>query len=122
MTVDFAPASAANSGEAVAGICKGRQPLTNAFFRASRSEALFHLAFTKEIGNKDYVHFFVTRQKNEPKKTRLGALPLSTPTSRATRKNATRVFAQSHAAVAEQNFCVFVSESDTKTVRTADGM
>ena len=28
------------------------------------------------------VHFFVTGQRNEPKKARLGALPLSTPVSR----------------------------------------
>ena len=28
------------------------------------------------------VHFFVTGQRNEPKKARLGALPLSTPLSR----------------------------------------
>ena len=34
-----------------------------------------------------FVHFFVTRQRSEPKKTCLGALPLSTPKiSRATQK------------------------------------
>ena len=39
MTDKFAPDSAANSGEAAAGICKGRQPLTNVFFGTSLREA-----------------------------------------------------------------------------------
>ena len=82
--MDFAPASAANSGEAAAEIHKGRQSLMRLFFRASRSEALFHLGRAKEIGNKDYVHFFDTRQRNEPKKTCIGGdPPMYPPISRA---------------------------------------
>ena len=74
--MDFAPASAANSGEAVAGICKGRQPLTNAFFGTSRSEVAFHLSFDKEMNKKDYLcSFFATRQKMNQKSALRGSAP-----------------------------------------------
>ena len=50
--ISFPFALALSASATAAGIHKGRQSLMHVFFRASRSEALFHLGCAKEIGNK----------------------------------------------------------------------
>ena len=49
------------------------------FLSRFAERSIISLAFTKEMGNKDYVHFFDTRQRNEPKKTCIGGEPPYVP-------------------------------------------